>query len=82
MSTPIHGNVGKRLLVIPLEMETPSTPKSVTPKKPVYTGNVETSGDTWTDIREATKVLAPRAVMSCLTVWCAEVVALRLLSHR
>jgi len=39
-------------------METPSTPKSTAPKKPVYAGNVETSGDTWTDVREATKRLS------------------------
>ena len=37
-------------------METPSTPKSTAPTKPVYVGNIETSGDTWTDVREATKV--------------------------
>jgi len=48
--------VGNRPLVT-LEMETPSTPKSAaTPKKPVYAGNVETSGDTWTDIHEAAQV--------------------------
>jgi len=40
------------------QMETPSTPKSTTAKKPVYVGNVESSGDTWTDIREATKRLS------------------------
>ncbi|KAF9643281.1 hypothetical protein BDM02DRAFT_3104620 [Thelephora ganbajun] len=39
-------------------METPSTPKSATPKKLVYAENVETSGDTWTDIHEATKRLS------------------------
>jgi len=39
-------------------METPSTPKSTAPKKPVYVGNIETSGDTWTDVREATKRLS------------------------
>ena len=48
------GNVGKCPFVT-LEMETPSTPKPVTPKKPVHVGNVETSGDAWTDVREATK---------------------------
>jgi len=47
--------VGNFLLAT-LEMETPSTPKSSTSKKPVYVGNVETTGDTWTDVREATKV--------------------------
>jgi len=40
----------------PYSMETPSTPKPTAPKKPVYVGNIETSGDTWTDVREATKV--------------------------
>jgi len=49
--------VGK-LPFVTQEMETPSTPKSASPKKPVYVGNIETSGDTWTDIREATKRLS------------------------
>ena len=43
-------------LLATLEMETPSSPKSSTSNKPVYVGNVETTGDTWTDVREATKV--------------------------
>lgn len=48
--------MGKRLFVSNLKMEAPSTPKPATPKKPVYVGGVETSGDTWTDIHEAAKV--------------------------
>lgn len=49
-------------------METPSTPKPTAPKKPVYAGNVETSGDTWTDVREATKVHTRCEIrISCLT---------------
>ena len=47
-------------------METPSTPKSTTPKKPVYVGSVESSGDTWTDVREAAKV--PIHNLLCLGV--------------
>lgn len=48
-------NVGK-CRIVTQEMETPSAPKSTNPKKPVYVGNVETTGDSWTDVREATKV--------------------------
>jgi len=58
-------------------METPSTPKSATPKKPVYVGSVETSGDAWADIREATKVdLHDDCRTTSDEPWCAEVVVL------
>lgn len=50
-----------------LEMETPSTPKPTTPKKPVYVGNVETTGDPWTDAREATKVRSRREPVNHLS---------------
>lgn len=45
-------------MVVTLPMETPSTPKPPASKKPVYVGNVETTGDKWTDVREATKVVS------------------------
>ena len=48
--------MGKRLFASTPEMESPSTPKSAAPKKLVHVGSVETSGDTWADIREAAKV--------------------------
>jgi len=50
--------VGKWLSNTLLKMETPSTPKSATSKNPVYVGKVETSGDTWTDVCEATRRLS------------------------
>jgi hypothetical protein len=49
-------------------METPSTPKSTTANKPTYVGKVESTGDTWTDVRQATEVqLHCEYVMWCLT---------------
>ena len=58
----------RKFLFATLEMETPSTVKSSTSKKPVYAGNVETTGGAWTDVREATKVQDHRTyTLSCLT---------------
>lgn len=58
----------RKFLFATLEMETPSTPKPPTSKKPVHAGNVETTGDAWTNVREATKVQDHRTfTFSCLT---------------
>jgi len=36
-------------------METPSTPKADSSKKPIFVGKVETTGDYWSDLKEAFK---------------------------